>query len=96
VAQELTASNRKPLYFWRGKISEIDFLIATDLGVVPVEVKSGALTRSKSLAAYAEKFKPPSAIRLSGRNSSFARGAIIDLPLYLAGQVNRYLAPDGN
>jgi predicted AAA+ superfamily ATPase len=96
VAQELTASNRKPLYFWRGKISEIDFLIATDLGVVPVEVKSGALTRSKSLAAYAEKFKPPSAIRLSGRNPSFARGAIIDLPLYLAGQVNRYLAPDGN
>lgn len=91
VAQELTATGYAPLHFWRGKASEVDFLVPSANGVVPVEVKAGTVTHSKSLAAYAAKFSPPLAVRLSGRNPSYAPGAILDLPLYLAGQIDRHL-----
>ncbi len=91
VAQELTAAGYAPLHFWRGKASEVDFLVVSPKGIVPVEVKSGTVTRSKSLAAYMEKFSPPLAVRLSGRNTPRTSSAIHDLPLYLAGQLNRQL-----
>jgi hypothetical protein len=49
------------------------------------------IMKSRSLAAYTEKFSPLRAIRLGGRNTLLAPGGIIDLPLYLAGQIERYL-----
>lgn len=91
VAQELLAAGYAPLYFWRGKTAEVDFLVALPKGIVPVEVKAGTMTRSKSLAAYMKKFSPAFAVRLTGRNTTCAPGAIHDLPLYLAGQINRHL-----
>ncbi len=90
VAQELTAAGYDPLYFWKGKTSEVDFLIATEAGVVPVEVKSGTVTRSKSLSVYRERFRPVASFRLSGRNSAYALDAVTDLPLYLAGRLGSY------
>lgn len=92
VAQELTAAGHAPLYFWRGKASEVDFLIATQKGVLPLEVKSGTVIHSRSLAAYADKYRPSMAIRLSARNKSSHSGPVLDLPLYLAGQLDRYLS----
>jgi predicted AAA+ superfamily ATPase len=92
VAQELTAADYAPLYFWRGKASEVDFLVTTQKGVLPLEVKAGTATRSRSLAAYTDKFRPPVAVRLSGRNKSSHSGPVLDLPLYLAGQLDRYLS----
>lgn len=38
----MTALGYAPLHFWKGKTSEVDFLVATEAGVVPIEVKSGA------------------------------------------------------
>lgn len=91
VAQELTASGYAPLHFWKGKTSEVDFLIASQKGTVPIEVKSGTVLRSRSLSVYIEKFHPAAAFRLSGWNPIYAPDAIADLPLYLAGQLARYL-----
>lgn len=42
VAQELTAKGYPLHYFDKAKVGEIDFLISTPKGLLPIEVKSGA------------------------------------------------------
>lgn len=83
VAQQFTAAGI-PLYYWTsGNQAEVDFLIDTDNGVIPVEVKAGANTKSKSLKVYAEKYHPAYAIRISSKNFGFENG-IKSVPLYAA------------
>ena len=81
VAQELTAAGID-LYYWRSEnTAEIDFLIETEDGVVPLEVKSADNVQSKSLDVYRRKFDPPYAIRVSTKNFGFSNGKK-SLPLY--------------
>ena len=47
------------LHSWQQQHSEIEFLYTTDNHIIPIEVKSGNVTRSKSLNKYAEKYHPP-------------------------------------
>ena len=51
AADVLTKSGHENLYFFRNKQGniEIDFLVESESGVVPVEVKAGAKTKTKSL-----------------------------------------------
>lgn len=49
--------------------------------VIPVEVKSGRRTNSKSLQAYMKKYQPSYAIRISSKNFGFDNG-IKSVPLY--------------
>jgi predicted AAA+ superfamily ATPase len=80
-AQELVAGGI-PLYYWSSQGSaEVDFLLETDSGIIPVEVKSGENVRSKSLKTYREKYKPAKAIRVSTKNFGF-ENTIKSLPLY--------------
>jgi predicted AAA+ superfamily ATPase len=80
-AQELVAGGI-PLYCWSSQSSaEIDFLLETDSGIIPVEVKAGENVRPKSLKAYREKYKPAKAIRVSTKNFGF-ENTIKSLPLY--------------
>jgi predicted AAA+ superfamily ATPase len=82
--QALLANGLSP-YTWvsEGK-AEIDFVIQDCRGrVIPVEVKAGDNTRSKSLARFVELFRPEYAIRLSAKNFGFANG-IRSIPLYAA------------
>lgn len=74
--------NGYSLYYWQsdGK-AEVDFLIYTNDGIIPVEVKAGDSVRSKSLRVYNERFKPKYAIRISARNFGFDDG-IKSIPLY--------------
>jgi len=59
VQQELTAIGVDPSYSWNDARAEIEFVLATDDGdIVPVEVKSGKRTQSKSLVSYIEKCAP--------------------------------------
>ena len=58
VAEELTSYGRKNLFSWEGKSSEVEFVIEQNGELYPLEVKSGTRTRSKSLQAYCEKYKP--------------------------------------
>jgi predicted AAA+ superfamily ATPase len=81
VAGQLAAA-RVPLYYWReGSSAEVDFLIDTPGGIVPLEVKSGANKKTPSLRRYEDTFKPPWAIRVTARNFGFA-GGIKSVPLY--------------
>ncbi len=75
-------TNGISLYYWNsGNKAEIDFLIYNKDGIIPVEVKAGDNTQSKSLNVYKEKYKPQYAIRLSTKNFGFTNG-IKSIPLY--------------
>ena len=83
VAEELQSMNYS-LYYWqsRGK-AKIDFVIDTQDGVIPLEVKSGSHVQSKSLNVYMEKYQPKYGIRISTRNFGYDKEKHIKLiPLY--------------
>lgn len=91
VAQELAASQNK-LYYWTSEgIAEVDFLIEQDLNIYPMEVKAGLSRKKKSLLAYAAKYQPTVLLRASLRNFK-KDGNILNIPLYLAGQLKQLIA----
>lgn len=94
TAVELTANNFKNLYYWTSSSqAEIDFLIEHDSKVIPLEVKSGLNKKSKSLNSYIKKHQPKHAFRLS-LDSNITKEKIIDLPIYMAGEIGRILNID--
>lgn len=106
VAQELTASSDnylQPLLFWvREKNSsnaEVDFLLSTPSGMIPIEVKSGATGHLKSLLLYIDNSDVPLAIRLyageykieeqmtpQGKNFT-----LLNIPYCFAGKLQEYV-----
>jgi len=83
VAHELRKNNFS-LYYWQSNgTAEVDFLLYTNDGIIPVEVKSSNAVKSKSLSVYMEKFKPKYAIRISTRNFGYDENKKIkSVPLY--------------
>ena len=71
----------KELYYYQFLQYEIDFLIKINGDIIPVEVKSGRRTSSKSLNAYIEKYHPIYSIRISSKNFGFENN-IKSVPLY--------------
>jgi predicted AAA+ superfamily ATPase len=83
VASQLVASD-VPLHYWRSDYSaEVDFLIDTNEGIMPVEVKAGSHKRSASLLSYREQFSPICSVKLSTLNFGLVDG-IRSVPLYAA------------
>ncbi|MDR0872853.1 MAG: DUF4143 domain-containing protein, partial [Prevotellaceae bacterium] len=81
VAQAFTA-NRKSLFYWTNdNQGEVDFVLQEDVNVVPVEVKRGINTRSRSLTMFMKKYNCPYAIRISQKNFGFENN-IKSIPLY--------------
>jgi predicted AAA+ superfamily ATPase len=81
VAQAF-AANHHNLYYWTsGGIAEIDFILQKGDDIIPVEVKAGMHTRSKSLHLFVEKYKPSYSIRISAKNFGFENN-IKSVPLY--------------
>lgn len=73
-----------PLFYWdSGNTAEIDFLIQGQSGVIPVEVKSGTNTRSRSVDVFRKKYHSSKIIRLSEKNFGFDN-QIKSVPLYAA------------
>jgi hypothetical protein len=83
VAQELIASqNRKPYYWASDGLAEVDFLIEEEHAIFPLEVKSGASHKHKSLLVYKKKYSPAQLIRATTMNLKHD-GDIYNYPLYL-------------
>ena len=61
----------KELYYYNFDKYEIDFLIKIDGDIIPVDVKSGRRTNSKSLNEYIKKYNPKYSIRISSKNFGF-------------------------
>jgi len=74
--------NGYPLYYWTSKdTAEVDFVVQQSGGVVPIEVKSGLRTKSKSLNVFVEKYKPAYSLRVSAKNFGFENN-IKSVPVY--------------
>jgi len=83
VAQ-VFASKRYGLYYWKTPAdAEVDFILDSKDGIIPVEVKADNNTRSKSLNEYIKKYNPNYSIRLSTKNFGFYNN-IYSVPLYAA------------
>ena len=80
IACELYPKN-KELYFYNFNKYEIDFLINIMGDIIPIEVKSGRRTTSKSLNEYIKKYHPKYSIRISTKNFGIERN-IKSVPLY--------------
>jgi len=78
----------KELYYYNFDRYEIDFLIKIDGDIIPVEVKSGRRTNSKSLSEYIKKYSPKYSIRISSKNFGFENN-IKSIPLYAVFCINR-------
>ena len=81
VAQHLKINHE--LYYWTASnaTAEIDFLIQSQNGIIPIEVKAEENLKSKSLKVFVEKYKPGTAIRCS--MSPFReQDWMINVPLY--------------
>ena len=83
VANQLLA-NEIPLFYWKNKQNvEVDFLIETKDGIIPIEVKSSDNTQSKSLKIYNTLFDPQYAIRMSTKDFGYnSETKIKSVPLY--------------
>jgi len=87
VAQEFHALGWQTAC-WREGQAEVEFLCEHEGRAIPVEVKSGQVTQSKSLASFQSKYQPPLAFLLSGKAP---RGQVSTtkrhLPLYMASKL---------
>ena len=70
------------LYYWESSSqAEVDFVLQTKEGLIPLEVKAAENVRSRSLKVYEGKYSPAMMIRVAGKN--FGRETnLISLPLY--------------
>lgn len=81
VAAALQA-NGFDLYYWESENkAEMDFVIQDGEMIIPIEVKAGTNTRSRSVAVYCSKYNPPFTIRISAKNFGYENG-IKSVPLY--------------
>lgn len=92
VAQELAIQFNKALYYWssEGK-AEIDFLTVYNHQIYPLEVKSGLVTKSKSLRIYGTHYDSILA-RASLRNL-LRQDNLFNYPLYLVSRFPSLSAP---
>ena len=83
VANQLVCNGFDLYYYRSNNTSKVDFLLYTKNGIIPVEVKAGNATQSKSLKLYIEKFKPKYAIRISTKDFGYdPKTNIKSIPLY--------------
>lgn len=78
-----------PSYFVFGNY-EIDFVIQYKDEIIPVEVKSGFSTNNASLNNYIKKYNPKVAVRFC-ENELNLNGKILNVPIYLAGYLEKIL-----
>ena len=82
VCSALTTSGYTPFYWESRGEAEVDFVIQDRSGgIVPIEVKSAAHVRAKSLAQFVGRYGSTYSIRISTRNFGF-ENAIRSVPLY--------------
>lgn len=88
IAEEFLYSGQDQLYSWQEKTAEVEFLRQVDGKAVPIEVKSGWVTHSKSLNLFAIKYNSPFKVILSAKNIYEGAGTgVRRYPLYMASYI---------
>lgn len=83
VLQQLVSDAALVPYYYSAENSrgEIDFLVQSETGYIPIEVKAEENLRAKSLRAFYEKYQPEISIRTS--MSDYRREEwLVNIPLY--------------
>lgn len=96
IGQELRACFdsylKRDLFFWardkKNSSAEVDYVVAVDSLVLPVEVKAGKTGTLKSLKLFIEERKSLFGIRFSQERLSL-HDKVLTLPLYMAEQMKR-------
>ena len=78
--------------YWKSEKNEVDLLISSESGVVPVEVKYGNNKVSASLREYQDRYHPELSVFLSANEPKGGTTAMI--PLYCAERVVPYLSSE--
>ena len=92
VALELLSSGEKNLISWNENQAEVEFLLSGPKGIVPLEVKSGKLTKAKSLSSYISRYHPKLTIKASALNFNINdQNAVQNIPLYSVAYAPRKL-----
>jgi predicted AAA+ superfamily ATPase len=91
VLQELAEQFRTIHYWSSAATAEVDFIVQNGGQVLPIEVKSGDNVKAKSLRLFMTKYGVKKGIRFSRKNVD-TRGDIVNLPIFMAGQLKRVLA----
>ena len=87
IAQSLQASSgTSPCYWTSEGIAEVDFIISDGMNIFPLEIKSGMVTKSKSLMVYTKKYNPQLRVRCSARNLSLDN-TLLNIPLFYADHI---------
>ena len=68
IAQMFLTSGVTQLFSWRENTAEIEFLRDMNGDVIPIEVKSGWVTKAKSLAVFSQKYHPTYRVIFSANN----------------------------
>lgn len=85
VQNELNAQVSYPTYGWEQAQAQVEFLHrCRDGEIIPVEVKSGARTRARSLRSYIDRYRPRRAIKLIGGPGGKETALLETWPLYYA------------
>lgn len=86
IARELASNYQLPLYSWSRNRVEIEFITDINGKIIPIEVKAGKITKSKSLSIFNEKYHPHRSIILSS-NNYYCSGKTEYYPLYLISKI---------
>lgn len=85
IAQQFIAKDILNLYSWQSNRAEIEFLYVINSHIIPIEVKSGWVTRNQSLNRYAEKYHPPYRVTFNAKPFSIDKEHNFhQYPLYMA------------
>jgi predicted AAA+ superfamily ATPase len=57
--------NNFKLYYWKGKNSEVDFVVEANKKLIAIEVKSGVLKFHRGMEEFKQKYKPYKSILIS-------------------------------
>lgn len=88
VLQSLVRQFGNDIFYWTsGNQAEIEFMFGFNNRIIPVEVKSSASIKSRSLSEYRKKYQPEISVRLSLKNLE-KNGDLVNLPLYLADYIS--------
>jgi len=91
IAQELASFENRRLFYWTSRSdAEVDFLLESNNGIFPLEVKSGTSRNTKSLQSYSSKYNPDKIIRISPRNL-IQSDKFVNIPLYAFGLLGRLI-----
>lgn len=90
VQNELLSYGLRESYSWHENTAELEFILDSSAGIIPVEVKAGNNTRAKSLQSYVLRYAPKTTIKLIGAVGGSDDSERV-LPLYYARALLEYI-----